>query len=126
MESQESSPKGRSLTTSPRPNLTPSGYKNVRVFVPQSLHYRLVSASAASEMSLQNFVVSWLERATPLTPTPAPQRQFALEPAPGHRLAHDAQGDQGLAKGPCAAQEQQEPAPCQRPAPGPLGVPGKP
>ncbi|CAN5825649.1 hypothetical protein BH23PLA1_BH23PLA1_28230 [soil metagenome] len=125
MASQESSPKGHSPTTSPRSNLTPAGYKNVRVFVSKHLHFQLISHSAASQMSLQDFVVAWLERATPLTPTPAPQRQIALEPAPGHRLAHDAQGGQGLAKGPGAAQEQREPARDQRPAQGPLGVPGQ-
>jgi hypothetical protein len=121
MTLKESSPKGRSPTTSPRTNLTPSGYKNVRVYVPQALWYRLVSHSAASEMSLQEFVVAWLERATPLTPTPTNQHQTAMDPAPDHRPAHDTQDGQGLAKGVGAAQEQQEQAHDQRP----LSVPGK-
>ncbi len=151
---QEPGSKGRSPTTTPRPHVTPSGYKNVRVFVPKSLHFRLVSASAASEMSLQNFVIAWLERATPLTPTPASQRQISSEPAPrlqpgqgpqggpdnatgpgaaqpskepapGPRPCRDPEEAHSLASGPGAAQEQQEPAPCHRPAQGPLGVPGE-
>lgn len=74
MTSQESSPKGRYPATSSRPNVTPPGHKNVRVYVPQALWYRLVSHSAASEESLQDFVVAWLERATPLTPAPSSER----------------------------------------------------
>jgi len=124
MISQESSPKGHSPTTPPRSNLTPAGFKNVRVFVPQSLHFQLISHSAASEMSLQDFVVAWLERATPLTPAPSSERQTVKEPAPGPRPANDHQGGTGLARGLVIAQGQQEPSPGHRPANRPLVVPG--
>jgi hypothetical protein len=90
--------------------------------VPKSLHFRLVSHSAASEMSLQDFVIAWLERATPLTPAPSSERQMALEPAPGPRPAQDRQEAHSLADGPGAARGQQDLAPCQRLAPSPLGV----
>ena len=73
MQNQGASPKGLTPATSPRANVTPPGHKNVRVFVPQSLHFQLVSYSAASEMSLNDFVVAWLGRAIPLTPGSSPQ-----------------------------------------------------
>ena len=72
MPSNGNGPKGLPRPSA-RGNVTPAGHKNVRVFVPTSLHYRLVAHAAASEMSLHDFVVSWLERATPLTPGPSPQ-----------------------------------------------------
>lgn len=86
MPTDGNGPKGPPRPTPARGNVTPSGYKNVRVFVPQALWYQLVSHSAASEMGLHDFVVAWLERATPLAPTPASQRHAATGPAPsqGH------------------------------------------
>jgi hypothetical protein len=93
MPDKGASPKGLTPATSPRGNVTPPGHKNVRVFVSTNLHFRLLANSAASEMSLNDFVVAWLERATPLgplsspqggTPTPDPQRQNSQEQAPGH------------------------------------------
>lgn len=86
MASQEWSWKGRPSASSSRSNITPPGYKNVRVFVPKSLHFRLVSHSAASEMTLQEFVVAVLERAAPLTPAPS-----SPGPALGHRPSQDGQ-----------------------------------
>jgi hypothetical protein len=103
MSDNGTSPKGLSRATPPRSNLTPPGFKNVRVFVPQSLHFQLVSHSAASEMSLQDFVVAWLERATPLAPQPACQRQMAMEQAPGHQLGQRPLGGQDKADVPGAA-----------------------
>jgi len=103
MPDKGTSPKGLSRATPPRSNLTPSGFKNVRVFVPQSLHFQLVSYSAASEMSLQDFVVAWLERATPLAPQTPGQRQMAKEQAPGHQLDQRPPGGQDKADGPRAA-----------------------
>ncbi len=73
MQNQGTSPKGLPPTTTPRANVTPPGHKNVRVFVSTGLHFRLVANSAASEMSLNDFVMAWLERATPLTPRSSPQ-----------------------------------------------------
>ena len=72
MPSNGNGPKGLPRPSA-RGNVTPPGHRNVRVFVPTSLHYRLVAHAAASEMSLHDFVVSWLERATPLTPGSGPQ-----------------------------------------------------
>ena len=103
MSNEVTSPKGLSRATPPRSNLTPSGFKNVRVFVPQSLHFQLVSHSAASEMSLQDFVVAWLERATPLAPRSARQRQMAIEQAPGPQLGQRPPSGQDRADGPGAA-----------------------
>lgn len=68
MPDKGASPKGLTPATSPRANVTPPGHKNVRVFVSTNMHFRLLANSAASEMSLNDFVVAWLERATPLTP----------------------------------------------------------
>lgn len=73
MQNQGASPKGLTPATSPRANVTPPGHKNVRVFVSTVLHFRLLANSAASEMSLNDFVVAWLERATPLTRVSSPQ-----------------------------------------------------
>jgi hypothetical protein len=73
-------------------------------------------------MSLQDFVVSWLERATPLTPIPSSERQTIREPAPGPRPAQGANSPVGS---PGAVQAPKEPAPCQRPARSPLDVPGE-
>ena len=103
MQDKGTSPKGLSRATPPRSNLTPSGFKNVRVFVPQSLHFQLVSHSAASELSLQDFVVAWLERATPLAPQPARQRQMAMEQATGPQLGQRPPSGQDRADGPGAA-----------------------
>lgn len=72
MPDKGASPKGLTPATSPRGNVTPSGHKNVRVFVSTNLHFRLLANSAASEMSLNDFVVAWLERATPLKPESSP------------------------------------------------------
>ena len=73
MQNQGTGPKGLPPATSPRANVTPPGHKNVRVFVSTNLHFKLLASSAASEMSLNDFVVTWLERATPLTPGSSPQ-----------------------------------------------------
>jgi hypothetical protein len=82
MIGNEPNREGSPTRSLPRSHVTPPGYKNVRVFVPKSLHYRLICNSAASEMSLQDFVVSWLERATPLVPTSAPDRPTTKGPSP--------------------------------------------
>jgi len=112
MQNQGTSPKGLPPATSPRANVTPPGHKNVRVFVSTGLHYRLLANSAASEMSLNDFVVAWLERATALTPgsspqggtpAPAPQRQNTLEQAPGQGLGQRPPSGQDKADGPRAA-----------------------
>ncbi len=112
MQNQGTSPKGLPPATSPRANVTPPGHKNVRVFVSTGLHFRLLASSAASEMSLNDFVVAWLERATPLTPgsspqggTPAPdpQRQNTLEQAPDHLPGQRPPGGQDKAERPGAA-----------------------
>lgn len=115
MTKHETAPKGRPAATPSRGNVTPSGYKNVRVFVPKSLHFRLVSHSAASEMSLQDFVVAWLERAVPISATLGPAGQSATEPASDQGKAHDAQGGRCLAEGPDGARGPQ--AAAARPGP---------
>jgi len=110
----------------PRTHGTPSGYVNIRVLVPRELHFRLLSYSSQSHLSLPAYVVAWLHRATPLEPLPSPQCQpMAKELAPGPRPGHDHQEAHSLAVGPGAAPEQQEPSPSRRPAPGPLDVPGE-
>ena len=105
-------PKGITPAPSPRGNVTPPGHKNVRVFVPQSLHFQLVSYSAASQMSLHDFVVAWLERATPLKPESSPlggtsastpQCQNVLEQAPGRGTGQRPPSGQDQADGPGAA-----------------------
>src|SRR3954452_19391625 len=101
----------------PRTHGTPSGYRNVRVLVTQDLHFRLLSYSSQSHLSLPAFVVAWLHRATPLEPpSNQPGHQKANEPAPGHRPANDLQRAHSLARGHVAAQEPQEPSPGHRPA----------
>lgn len=106
----------------PRTHGTPSGFKNVRVLVPQDLHFRLQAYASQSHLSLPAFVVAWLNLATPLEPpTNRTGQQKAMEPAPGHRPANDHEMAPGLAGGPVGAQE---PAPDHRPANGPLDVPG--
>lgn len=133
MTSNGNGPKGQPRTTVPRGNVTPPGHKNVRVYVPTSLHYRLVASSASQELSLNEFVIRALESATAPAPGSSPPgattagvplRETDSEPAPGHRLADDAEGDQQFARGPSAARGQQMLAPGPRPAVGPLVVPG--
>jgi len=111
MQNQGTSPKGLP-PTSPRANVTPPGHKNVRVFVSTNLHFRLLANSAASEMSLNDFVVAWLERASPLsplsspqggTPAPVPQRQNTLEQAPGQGPGQRPPSGQDQTVGPGAA-----------------------
>lgn len=52
---------------------TPIGFRNVRVIVPQALHWRLLTYASQSQMSLPQFVVSWLEKATSLGLKEGPQ-----------------------------------------------------
>lgn len=103
MPSNGNGPKGLPRPSA-RGNVTPPGHRNVRVFVPTSLHYRLVAQAAASETSLHDFVVSWLERATPLRPGSSPQAETSaaspdagtpLPPATGHWPAQDGEGLSG-------------------------------
>lgn len=109
----------------PRTHGTPSGFRNVRVLVPQDLHFRLQAYASQSHLSLPAFVVAWLNLAAPLEPlTNSRGQQRAKEPAPGHRPANDHQQAPGLAGGPVSAHSPQEPAPGQGPASGPLDVPG--
>jgi hypothetical protein len=125
MPDKGTSPKTKELSrgTAPRSNLTPSGFKNVRVFVPKALWYQLVSHSAASEMSLQDYVVAVLERATPLTLQSSCQRQMAMEQAPGHLPGQRPPSAQDKAERPGAAHPPEaeaasshDPAPDQAPS----------
>lgn len=109
----------------PRTHGTPSGYRNVRVLTPCSLHFRLVAYAGLSMLSLNEFILRVLNLATPIDPaTGRPVPVSTLESAPGPRPGHDQQGGPGAAKGPSAAQMPKEPAPCQQPASDPLDGPG--
>ena len=114
---------GRPAGPPPRTNGTPSGYKNVRVLTPDPLHFRLVAYAGLSMLSLNEFVLKWLNLATPIDPatgTPSP-----LGTAPGQPPALDLIEGPGSAHGPGAARSRGEPAPRQSPAHGPLDVPGE-
>lgn len=109
----------------PRTHGTPSGYRNIRVLTSNFLHFRLVAYSALSMCSLNEFILKWLNLATPIDPaTGRPVPVSTLESAPGPRPGHDPQGGSGTAKGPSAAQMPKEPAPDQRPAIDPMDGPG--
>ncbi len=109
----------------PRTNGTPSGYRNIRVLTPNSLHFRLVVYAGLSLCSLNEFVLKVLDLATPIDPaTGRPVPAGTHEMAPGHRPGHDPQGGPSLAKGTGAAQTATELAPCHRPGQGPLDGPG--
>ena len=109
-----SNPLGRSAGSPagppPRTNGTPSGFKNVRVLTPDPLHFRLVAYAGLSMLSLNEFVLKWLNLATPIDPAtgmpaPAGSPQTAPGPpqapiSPGGRCAPAGQGAAQAAKGP--------------------------
>ncbi len=100
----------------PRTNGTPSGYRNIRVLTPCTLHFRLVAYAGLSMCTLNEFVLKVLNRATPLDPVSGfPLPQPRPEMSPGHRFGQDPQGDPGAALGLGAAQTATEPAPGHRP-----------
>lgn len=77
-----SNPDSRSRSPSRRTG-TPAGYRNVRVLVPTDLHYRLISYSGISHMTVPEFALAWLARTTPLDPLtgqPLPVSNFAGAP----------------------------------------------
>ena len=105
----------------PRTNGTPSGYRNIRVLTPNSLHFRLVAYSALSFCSLNEYILKVLHLATPIDPaTGLPVPTSTLETAPGQQPGLD------LIEGPGrgAAQTAEETAPGNRSGPEPLDGPG--
>src|SRR5688572_28589684 len=97
-------PQGRTPATPSRSQGTPDGYRNIRVLVPKAMHGQLTIYAIQSGMTLPQFVLAWLERATPLDPSSGPQDPpFDRETAPGHRQGQDTQGVPGQAEGPRAA-----------------------
>lgn len=109
----------------PRTHGTPSGYRNIRVLVTRDLHFRLLSYSSQSHLSLPAFVVAWLNRATPLEASSNPPSGSTVdEPAPGHRHANDDQRAHGPAVGPVDAQGLNEPSLGHLPARGTHDVSG--
>src|SRR5262245_58527018 len=75
MTKTEGASRGRARATPSRSHGTPPGYRNVRVIVPQDLHWKLMGYASQSHMTLPEFVVSWLERVTPLTSPAGPPGQ---------------------------------------------------
>jgi hypothetical protein len=73
---------GQARATPSRSHSTPAGYRNVRVIVPQDLHWKLMGFASESHMTLPEFVISWLERVTPLTPAVGPSSQRTKPDAP--------------------------------------------
>lgn len=88
----------------PRTHGTPSGYRNIRVLVTTSLHYRLAGYAGMSHTSLPEFVVRWLTLATPLDPeTGVPLRVDNHAEAPGQAQGQDADASPSPRPGPSAS-----------------------
>lgn len=68
MTPQTSTPSGREAHR----YKTPKGFRNLRVLVPESLHWRLRRLATESQMNFQQFIVAWLSEAFPLNPPPSP------------------------------------------------------
>ena len=49
---------------------TPAGFRNLRVLIPEELHWRLRDLAIQSRMTFQRYIVSWLGEAFPLPKTP--------------------------------------------------------
>lgn len=79
---------------------TPSGFRNLRVLVPENLHWHLRELANQSRMTFQHFIVSWLATAGPLggdsmspepphndrpAPRPEPRESCPEGPSPGNR-----------------------------------------
>ena len=109
----------------PRTNGTPSGYRNIRVLTPNSLHFRLMAYAGLSMCFLNEFILKVLHLATPIDPaTGLPVPAGTLESAPGQRPGLDLIEGPGAAPGRGAGQAAEEPAPGQRPGHGPQDSPG--
>ena len=100
----------------PRTNGTPSGYRNIRVLTPNSLHFRLVAYSALSFCSLNEYILKVLTLATPIDPaTGLPIPSATRETAPAQRPGLDLIEGPGAAFGRGAALTTEEPVPGHRP-----------
>ena len=71
-EPQSPIPKARDRPqdVSGRPSSTPLGFRNLRVLLPEELHWRLREMANQSRMTFQLFIVSWLAEAFPLNRPP--------------------------------------------------------
>lgn len=88
---------GVESTSGPQPTTcTPSGFKNLRVLIPEDLHWRLRNLANQSRMSFHRFIVAWLSEAFPLNPAPG-------TPDTGESPGSDSEqtGDLGPGPSPC-------------------------
>ena len=99
-----SEPEGRPTRPPPRTHGTPSGYRNIRVLVPTSLHFRLAGYAALSHASIPESVSRWLTLVTPLDPiTGQPLPANNVAGARGHGQGSDADASPGPRPGPGAS-----------------------
>jgi hypothetical protein len=62
---------GGGMASGPPPRTsTPEGFRNLRVLIPEDLHWRLRNLAHQSRMSFHRFIVAWLTEAFPLNPAP--------------------------------------------------------
>jgi hypothetical protein len=96
---------GRSSNGPHRPTSTPPGFRNLRVLIPEELHWKLRNLALESRMTFQRYIVSWLGEAFPLngnSQSPESLKDQRAAHAPG--LAGPVQSGQADAKGLSAAQ----------------------
>jgi hypothetical protein len=71
-----------------RRNGTPPGYKNVRVLVPQDLHWRLLTCASNERKSLPQFVLERLSAIASLDPLVGPSGPSAEKQLPDTGMGH--------------------------------------
>lgn len=96
---------------------TPEGFRNLRVLLPEDLHWRLRELAHQSRMTFHKYILAWLSEAVPLSEDAGPPEQRTLpnppqakEPGPGSLRGH------ATPKSPKMGEESANPKP---PPPGP-------
>ena len=84
---------------------TPAGFRNLRVLIPEELHWKLRDLAIQSRMTFQRYIVSWLGEAFPLTNPPSSSGSRQDEGA-APALGLEGPGQAGLVEaiGTCATQ----------------------
>ena len=97
-----------------RASSTPAGFRNLRVLIPEDLHWRLRDLAHQSRMSFHKYILAWLSEAIPLNEDAGPSDRRRLpNPSPCN------ENGPGLLRGPASSHPQDHGLPGDSAAPFP-------